>query len=394
MAFVGRHTVNVVAVCVVSGLNSLSFSSLQSLQSSLNDSKGLGLASLSCFYAALTVSCLLISPVMLQKLGTKKTLILGSVAYGLNAASNFYPKFFILIPSAILCGLGTGPSWAAISTMLNTLAVNKAGLRSSLAEVLTSRYMAFQNASWQISNTVATFVLSQVLTRHVSEEGLLDSSNFSSSCCGARDCGAEIPEETIGTLRPPEVLIRIFLGVFAASGLILAPLIGLFFMDNVKPCYHHVSANLSAEQKQSNWLATLHALREPHLLMLMPFAVFIGAYYSFVVGDFTKSFVSCTQGVHDVGYIIAVFAASDAIFTIIFGLLRQYVSRLVMLTVAATLIEGAFVFSVLWDPEERQRWHLFVLAVVWSVGDAVWQMQIRGTCHVCSCPQLVCAYVH
>ncbi|XP_022085595.1 protein unc-93 homolog A-like [Acanthaster planci] len=368
---------NLVAVCVVFALSSLCFSSLQTLQSTLNSSKGLGLASLSCTYAVATASALFISPVLIRKVGPRKTVILGSMGYGIYAVSNFYPRFYTVIPAAILCGLAANPCWAAASTYLNILAANKAYLSSGVAEVLTNRYFAMMQMAWQLCYVFSTFLVSNVLTSRMygEDEGLLER-NFSLSGCGSRDCGAEIPEDAVGAVQPPLYIIQIFLGCYSACGLLLAPLTGILFMDEVKPKYSVVTAGEQVP-RSTDWLDVFRALKAPHLLMLMPSASFVGVHFSFVMGDFTKSFVGCTHGIHVIGYVIMVFASTDTLFNVVLGWIREYVSRVVVTTFSGALVMTTLVVCLLWDPETGEVWHLYLLAAAFGINDAILQIQTK-----------------
>lgn len=80
------------------------FQSLQNLQSSLNPDKGLGLASLSVIYAALILSCMFVPPLMVGRLGCKWTLVISMIGYVLYTASNYYARWWTLIPASIIIG--------------------------------------------------------------------------------------------------------------------------------------------------------------------------------------------------------------------------------------------------------------------------------------------------
>ncbi|XP_033627272.1 protein unc-93 homolog A-like [Asterias rubens] len=383
---------NLGAVMLMAALNSLCFSSLQSLQSSFNSSEGLGLASLSCMYAAGMVSTLLLAPVMNRRLGLKTTMIIGSLSIGVYAVSNFFPRFEIIIPLALLCGLGINSIWTAISTYLNTLASKKARLTSQTTEGLTNRYLALIQMSWQISYVVSTFLVSKVLavTMTGSEDNIFKGRNFSLGRCGARDCGAEIPQEATGAVEAPRQIIWIFLGCFSACGLVLSPLVLVIFLDPMKPNLYSTVSKDDAEMSEkevvtvkegttsdAGWLAVLRALKEPHLLMLMPLAFFAGVHFSFVMGDFTKSYVNCTQGIHAVGYVIMAFASADAVGNLAIGLIRQYVGRVMFITISGAHTLALLVVCLVWDPETGEVWHLYAIAVLFGYGDAVWQLQTR-----------------
>lgn len=80
------------------------YTSISNLQSSLNSSGGLGTASLSTLYVALIISCIFIPTVLIDKIGTKWTIVLSQLTYILYMIANIYPTYYTLIPTAIILG--------------------------------------------------------------------------------------------------------------------------------------------------------------------------------------------------------------------------------------------------------------------------------------------------
>ncbi len=99
----GKILNNLIIISLAWVLLFTAFQSMANLQSSLNSDEGLGTASLSTIYLTLVVSCLLVPPLLIDKLGLKTTIIVSQFTYLLFIASNMYPKWHILIPAAVLC---------------------------------------------------------------------------------------------------------------------------------------------------------------------------------------------------------------------------------------------------------------------------------------------------
>ena len=55
-------------------------------------------------------------------LQVKWTLVVCVFCYSSYIAAQFYPRFYTLIPSAVLLGLGAAPLWSAESTYLTQVA--------------------------------------------------------------------------------------------------------------------------------------------------------------------------------------------------------------------------------------------------------------------------------
>ena len=80
------------------------FQSLQNLQSSLNKVEGLGFWSLCVIYAALILSCILVPPFAIGRLGCKWTLVFSMTGYVLYTVANYYARWWTLIPASFIIG--------------------------------------------------------------------------------------------------------------------------------------------------------------------------------------------------------------------------------------------------------------------------------------------------
>ena len=98
------------------------FGTTGSLQSSINDVDGLGTASLAVLYAALVLSCMFVPSIMIEKMTVKWALVVSVFCYSSYIASQFYPEFYTLLPTAVVLGLGAAPMWSAKCTYLTQVA--------------------------------------------------------------------------------------------------------------------------------------------------------------------------------------------------------------------------------------------------------------------------------
>ncbi|GIY97917.1 UNC93-like protein [Caerostris extrusa] len=95
------------------------FLGLTMLQSTMNKAEGIGVISQAAIFTFQGLSSLLISSYVLKKLGTKVSLITGMAMFVPYIAANFYPTWIIMIPSAMLVGLGLTLLWGAHATYIN-----------------------------------------------------------------------------------------------------------------------------------------------------------------------------------------------------------------------------------------------------------------------------------
>ncbi|GIY97912.1 UNC93-like protein [Caerostris extrusa] len=95
------------------------YNGLSMLQTTMNKAEGIGTISQAAIYILYGLSSLFLSSYVVEKLGTKGSLITGMACFVPYIASNFYPSWLIMIPSAMLLGFGTTIMWAAQGTYIN-----------------------------------------------------------------------------------------------------------------------------------------------------------------------------------------------------------------------------------------------------------------------------------
>ena len=98
---------------------------LVSLQSSLNDTQGLGYGNLTIFNATFIVFGLFASSVI-KYLGTKYSLILAYCLILVYAIANFYPRWYTLVPAAVFGGIAQSVIFAGNSIHATNMAIRYA----------------------------------------------------------------------------------------------------------------------------------------------------------------------------------------------------------------------------------------------------------------------------
>ncbi|XP_077974035.1 protein unc-93 homolog A-like isoform X2 [Styela clava] len=92
-----------------------SFSTMMTLQSSVNIEAGLGVASIACAYVTAVVSGFSLTPMLIRRFGAKKCILMGTMFHITYDLANFYPRYYTLIPTAILIGIAESTIWTCIS---------------------------------------------------------------------------------------------------------------------------------------------------------------------------------------------------------------------------------------------------------------------------------------
>ncbi|NWS00869.1 UN93A protein, partial [Motacilla alba] len=366
-----RNLKNVLVISFGFLLLFTAYSGLQSLQSSLNAEEGLGVASLSVLYAALTLSSMFLPPIIIKKVGCKWTIAVSMCCYVAYSLGNFYASWYTLIPTSMILGLGGAPLWSAKCTYLTiagTLYAEKAGksAKDIISQYFGIFFLVFQTAGvW--GNLISSLILSQSSNQgEISEEDL--------ECCGAYDCLTDTTNSTWSE-RPSDSLIYTLVGVYTASG-VLAVLLVIIFLDQIKS--DQVETEKEKTSFWSTFLATFHHLKDKRQCLLIPLTMYSGFEQAFLSGDFSKSFVTCALGIHYVGYVMICFAGINSLCSLLFGKISQFTGRKLLFALAAVLNTSCIITVLLWKPDPKQFAVFFVIPGLWGVSDAAWQTQTNA----------------
>ncbi|GFR83896.1 protein unc-93 homolog A-like [Elysia marginata] len=121
-----------------------------------------------------------------------------------------------------------------------------------------------------------------------------------------------------------------------------------------------------------------HLLSSPVQVLLIPITLYSGIEQALLQGDFTKSYITCTLGIWNLGYVMICYGVVDAICSLLFGRLVQYIGHIPFF-VLAFITHGALqVVFLLWTPTKGQEVLFYVFAGLWGMGDAVIQTQVNA----------------
>lgn len=93
-------------------------------------------------------------------LGCKWTMSVSIVAYMPFIISQFYPKFYTMIPAGLLVGLGGGPLWCAKCTYLTVAAEAYATVSEIAADVLVTRFFGLFFMFYQMAQVWGNLISS------------------------------------------------------------------------------------------------------------------------------------------------------------------------------------------------------------------------------------------
>lgn len=346
-----KWTLKVVHVAVGFFFVFAAFNAAQALATTI--SGNLGNISLATLYAVFTISCLF-APSIVMRLGPKLSMAIGAVPYAGMVFSNLKPSYGLSIPANAAVGLGAPLLWTGSSVFVARCAFASARADAQSSDAATSYLNGVFFSLYQFNGVC----------------GLLASS-FILSYGGGN--AKEILFLALGTIGAFGVLILLTVRDVDSAG----------------------SAKLGALVKRVSVRQTIALNGNAKLALMIPIMLYTGASIGFLFADYTRFGISRVLGASYNGYVLACFFGANTVVTYGYGWVAGTRFGRRGLVVLATCAQGAFyAFFLCWPMPENYvssgqagDWHrvreatagdkavLFLGAVVFALGDAVWEPQ-------------------
>jgi len=364
------------------------FQSMSALQSSINKVCNLGTYSNAVIYGALVVSCMFLPSFVIKKLTVKWGLVACMFCYSVYIAAQFYPSFGTLVPASIIVGIGAAPMWSAKCTYLTQVGNRYADLTRTQVEPIIVRFFGIFFLFFQSSSIWGPLISSAVLGADKNETIKIDDDSVSHAAqkCGynycppSSSCSANVTTEDSGedNFAVSKSSLYIIAAVYLVCSFLSASIVA-FFVDPLTRFGE--SEERRNKDKKSGFelvVATFLHLKKPYQLLILPLTIWSGMEQGFFFSDYTAGFVTCTIGVHNVGYVMITYGVFDAICSISFGIIIKYTGRMPIFLGGALINIGVIIAFFHWTPDPRQAYAFFIMAAAWGVADAVWQTQINA----------------
>uniref|UniRef100_A0A7S1CDR4 Major facilitator superfamily (MFS) profile domain-containing protein n=1 Tax=Bicosoecida sp. CB-2014 TaxID=1486930 RepID=A0A7S1CDR4_9STRA len=337
-----------------------------------------GSTSVSVLYFVFAASCIG-GPAVVDYLGQRWSLFTAFVFIALFCVANWIAvgagkgaehdglKYAVLVPTGALLGFGASFLWTAQGSYLTTASEHYsiASGRPSKAALGT-----FNGVFWGF------FQLTQ-LSGNLLEPLVSDATDDSTSA------------------------VFLVYAAFAVAGTVLIiflPSIGKVKQsDKSAPDRDATSSSLQIESTEEEEEKTtmqkfadvIGLWTDRRFVWFLPAILLSGFEQGFIWNDFTTYYIPPVLGKKDIGYVMAVFGASDAVASVSMGKISDAIGRAPVLTIGfAAQCLVILLFIVHGAPEDGTTepfwtwgggWgSLIVAAVLWGIGDAVWNTQISA----------------
>uniref|UniRef100_A0A3Q1JQV6 Unc-93 homolog B1, TLR signaling regulator n=1 Tax=Anabas testudineus TaxID=64144 RepID=A0A3Q1JQV6_ANATE len=325
---------------------------------------------------------LLYTPVLIRFLGTKWMMFLASGIYALFVSTNYWERYYTLVPSAVAIGVAIVPFWASLGNYITRMAqqyyeyVNykeeHVQEQKKLPKGACHRYIiVFQSVFFiifHLSFVFAEFPMCFVLNGYLHEN--------EHTLCNVKYCGANISgiipgfNTTVLTNLPRSMLL-----IMVESGLMgFAFLAMIIFLMLCGAAYRPTE---EIDLRSIGWgnifqLPFKH-LRDYRLRLLCPFFIYSGFEMLFAVSGFSLSYGVCNLGLKKLWLLIVVYGLSCSVFSSL-SLCLLRLPRWVCLVSGAVVHVVLLVALMVWSfPSKNPEYQgaLLTISVLWGLGTAL-----------------------
>ncbi|XP_020391517.2 protein unc-93 homolog B1 isoform X1 [Rhincodon typus] len=330
------------------------------------------------------IVALLYTPVLIRFLGTKWMMFLAIGIYALFVSTNYWERYYTLVPSAVAIGAAIVPLWAAVGNYITRMAqkyyeyVNykedhvleqkklPKGASHQYVIIFQSIFYFLFNLSFVFAEMPMAFFLNRYL--YQSNHTLYD----------VKRCGTEMKglieglNKTVLMKLPQSISLIVVESVLMAVAFVAMILV----LTLCGPAYRPTE---EIDLRSIGWgnifqLPFKH-MRDYRLRLLLPFFIYSGFEVLFACTGFALSYGVCSLGLEHLASIIIAYGVSASVFSLL-SLSMLWVARSVPLLSGATVQLVLIITLFCWAPSPKKSHTTSLLgvygvAVLWGLGTAL-----------------------
>lgn len=327
---------------------------------------------------------LLYTPVLIRFLGTKWMMFLASGIYALFVSTNYWERYYTLVPSAVAIGVAIVPLWASLGNYITRMAqqyyeyvnykeehvqeqkkVPKGAYNHYIIIFQTVFYIIF-HLSFVFAELPMVFFLNQFLSD-------LNHTLYNVKQCGAVSSGVidGINKTVLSSLPRSMALIEVESGLMGAAFLAM-----IIFLAMCGAAYRPTE---EIDLRSIGWgnifqLPFKH-LRDYRLRLLCPFFIYSGFEALFAIKGLILSYGVCVVGMNKLWLLVMIYGLSSSAFSSVsLVLLLKRLPRPVVLLGGAVVHLILIVVLMCWSPAPKNPMLLpllLVLIALWGLGSAL-----------------------
>ncbi|XP_051939248.1 protein unc-93 homolog B1 isoform X1 [Hippocampus zosterae] len=325
---------------------------------------------------------LLYTPILIRFLGTKWMMFLASGIYAFFVSTNYWERYYTLVPSAVAIGVAIVPLWASLGNYITRMAqqyyeyVNykeeHVQEQKKIPKGMCHKYIIIFQSIFSIifhlSFVFAEFPMSLLLNDHI-----LDKNHvlFNVKSCGAKISGV-VPGLNTTVLRSLPQSMKLIIVESVLMGFAFLSMIIFLLL-----CGAAYRPTEEIDLRSIGWgnifqLPFKH-LRDYRLRFLCPFFVYSGLEVLFAITGLSLSYGVCTLGLQKLWLLIVVYGLSCSIFSFL-SLCLLRLPRWVCLAAGASVHLVLLVVLMVFSPSPRHDEYeapLLIISMLWGLGTAL-----------------------
>ncbi|XP_036619423.1 protein unc-93 homolog B1 [Trichosurus vulpecula] len=328
------------------------------------------------------VVALLYTPVLIRFFGTKWVMFLAVGIYALFVSTNYWERYYTLVPSAVALGVAIVPLWASMGNYITRMSqkyyeyVNykeehvqeqrrpPRGAHTPYLVIFHTIFYGFFHLSFACAQGPMVFFLNGYL--YDRNHTLYNVHN-----CGTNSHGILIGFNKTVLQRLPHsqnliVVESVLMSVAFLAMLLILALCGSAYRPTEE-------IDLRSVGWGNIFQLPFKHMRDYRLRHLFPFFIYSGFEVLFVCTGFTLGYGVCSMGLEYLAPILAAYGFGAAVFSSL-GLLQLCLPRQTPLVAGATVHLLLIVAFFFWAPHPQllsHSWVFYLVAVLWGVGSAL-----------------------
>uniref|UniRef100_A0A8C6QT90 Protein unc-93 homolog B1 n=3 Tax=Nannospalax galili TaxID=1026970 RepID=A0A8C6QT90_NANGA len=332
------------------------------------------------------IAALLYTPVLIRFFGTKWMMFLAVGIYALFVSTNYWERYYTLVPSAVALGMAIVPLWASMGNYITRMSQkyyeyshykeqDEQGARQRPPRGSHAPYLlVFQAIFYSFFHL--SFACAQLPMIYFLDFYLYDLNHtlYNVQSCGTKSHGilTGFNKTVLRTLPRSRNLIAVESVLMAVAFLAMLVVLGL--------CGAAYRPTEEIDLRSVGWgnifqLPFKH-MRDFRLRHLVPFFIYSGFEVLFACTGIGLSYGVCSVGLERLAYLLIAYSLGASAASVL-GLLGLWLPRSVPL-VAGVGLHLLLTFSLFfWAPVPRvlkHSWILYAVAALWGVGSGLNKM--------------------
>ncbi|XP_003215098.2 protein unc-93 homolog B1 isoform X1 [Anolis carolinensis] len=328
------------------------------------------------------VVALLYTPLLIRFFGTKWMLFLAVGIYALFVSTNYWERYYTLVPSAVAIGAAIVPLWASMGNYITRMAQKYYEYANYKLEhvqeqkraprgAYNSYIIVFQTVFYGVF--YLCFVCAQFPMLFFLKGYLYDLNHtlFNVEHCGTRSHGIFTGFNTTVLQKLPRsseliTVESVLMGVAFLSMLLVLILCGSAYRPTEE-------IDLRSIGWGNIFQLPFKHMRDYRLRHLFLFFIYSGFEVIFLSNDFTLNYGVCSIGLEHMAFILMAYGLSAAVCSILMLSMMCLPRQIPLL--AGAFVHGALLIALFfWEPQPRslgEASFLYLVAALWGLGSAL-----------------------